>query len=121
MGTLNYAEWTIEFDDRLLTHLQIVIVNRFRRGDSFLMSWIHAKSVGSGRSSIWLSPSIPAYFTFNGSRVPSIDQEWLQRLESSARSSAGLIVTDEHDSPVRVETLRAPHHPPSITRPAPGR
>lgn len=101
MGTLNYGSWAVEFDDRLLTHLQIVIVNRLRRGESVLMSWLDALAAGDGRNSIWLTNSTPIYFKFNGSRVPAIDRERIARLEESAASTTGLLVTDGARTPVR--------------------
>lgn len=94
MGTLTYAGIVVEFDDRLLTHLQIVIMQKFRRGQSFAMSWIDDPQVGDGRSSLWLTPTSPAYFKFLGSRVPAVDQQWIDRLNQSADSTRGLIVTD---------------------------
>lgn len=40
MGKLVYdSTFTAEFDDRLLTHLQIVIGMKLRRGESFMFSW----------------------------------------------------------------------------------
>jgi hypothetical protein len=95
MGTLTYGTAVIEFDDRLLAHLQIVIVNKLRRRESFAMSWRDLLDAGGGRSAIWLDASIPLYFKFEGSRVPAINREWVERLSDSAASSTGLIVTDE--------------------------
>lgn len=95
MGSLTYDGTVIEFDDRLLAHLQIVIINKLRRHESFAMSWRDSAAVGDGRSAIWLDPSIPLYFKFDGSRVPSIDREWIERLADSAASSTGLLVIDE--------------------------
>ncbi|WP_297345228.1 hypothetical protein [Amnibacterium sp.] len=40
MGTLTYDGTVIEFDDRTLTHLEIVIVQRFRTGNGVLLSWV---------------------------------------------------------------------------------
>ncbi|MEN0085158.1 MAG: ATP-dependent DNA ligase [Leifsonia sp.] len=100
MGKLLYGSMTVEFDDRVLSHLQIVIVNKLRRNESFAMSWRDSSAVGDGRSAIWIDPSIPLYFKFDGSRVPEIDREWLARLSASADSSLGLIVTDEEGGPV---------------------
>ena len=59
------------------------------------MSWLDALSVGDGRSSIWMAPTVPAYFKFSGSRVPQISQEWLDLLGRSANSSSGLVVLTE--------------------------
>ena len=89
MGTLVHGTISVDFEDRLLAHLQIVIVQRFRRNESMVMSWLDAASVGDGRSSLWLTPTLPVYFKFAGSRVPTIDQEWLDRLTESAASSRG--------------------------------
>lgn len=93
MGAMLYAGVTLEFDDRLLTHLQIVIMQKFRRGEAFSMSWANDVSMGSGRGSLWLTPTMPVVFTFHGSRVPSVDQLWIDRLNESALSPRGLIVT----------------------------
>jgi hypothetical protein len=95
MGSITYGGNTIGFEDRLLEHLYIVIVQKLRRGESFTMSWKDALAVGDGRSAIWLTPDMPIYFKFDGSRVPTISQPWLTQLSESASSSRGLIVTDE--------------------------
>jgi len=93
MGTMAHGNIAVDFEDRLLSHLQIVIVQRFRRNESLVVSWMDALSVGDGRSSIWMTPTLPVYFKFAGSKVPAIDPAWLHRLSASAESSTGLIVT----------------------------
>ena len=98
----------MDFEDRLLSHLQIVIVQRFRRNESLVMSWLDAVSVGDGRSSLWLTPTLPVYFKFAGSRVPSIDQDWLDRLSESAASSRGLILTTPNGELAQGDRLRSP-------------
>ncbi len=95
MGSMTYDGTVVSFDDRTLTHLQIIIVNKFKKQESFLMSWKDDRAVGDGRASAWLSPSIPLYFKFLGGRVPDINEEWLHTLGQSAESSTGLIVTAE--------------------------
>ncbi|WP_207454498.1 DUF7882 family protein [Herbiconiux sp. SYSU D00978] len=101
MGTLSYDGATVEFDDRLLAHLQIVIVNKFRRNESFAISWLNSLADGDGRSSIWLTPTTPAFFRFAGSRAIAIDQKWVQVLSESANSSTGLIVVDAEQKLMR--------------------
>lgn len=96
MGTISYDGWAIEFDDRLLAHLHLVIVRLFRSQESFAMSWLDALHDGDGRSSIWLHPDGDIHFRFAGSRTPQIDPAWVQRLTDSARGSQGLIVTGEN-------------------------
>lgn len=95
MGTLQYDGVLVEFEDRMLAHLQIVIVQKIRRGESFLMSWRDATETGSGHSAIWIHPSQSLYFKFSGSRNPAINQEWLEQLLLSANSSRGLLVIKE--------------------------
>lgn len=95
MGSMTYDGIVIHFEDRLLAHLQIVIVNKLRRQESFAMSWRDATDVGDGRSAIWLDPSIPLYFKFEGSRAPSINKGWVDRLAESASGPQGLVVTGE--------------------------
>lgn len=95
MGSLQYDGVIIQFEDRLLAHLQIVIVQKLRRGESFLMSWKDSNEVGDGRSAIWLHPVQPLYFKFFGSRAATINPQWLESLTDSANSSRGLVVTEE--------------------------
>ena len=96
MGYFTYDGTQVQFDDRVLAHLQIVIVQKFLKQEAFLVSWKDSLSVGDGRGSAWLSPAIPIYFKFLGSKVPSINREWLLALGKSADSSTGLIVTNEN-------------------------
>jgi len=100
MGSLTYDRVVVEFEDRMLAHLQLVIVQKLRRGESFLLSWRDAAVVGDGRSSAWLHPAIPLYFKFAGGHAPSINQNWLAQLTRSANSSQGLVVTAEESAAV---------------------
>jgi hypothetical protein len=95
VGTLQYDGVLVEFEDRLLAHLQIVIVQKIRRGESFLMSWRDAAETGDGHSAIWIHPAQNLYFKFSGSKVPNINQEWLDQLTLSANSARGLLVMRE--------------------------
>lgn len=100
MGKLLYGASgvEIEFDDRTLTHVQIVIANKLRRRESFFFSWRDDNAVGDGRSSIWLDPSVPLYFKYFGARVPSINRTWIDLLTVSANSSGGLQLVQEPDA-----------------------
>jgi hypothetical protein len=124
MGSLTVDGIVVQFEDRVLTHLQIVIVQKLRKGESFLMSWRDADSVGDGRSSAWIHPSLSLYFKFSGSRVPAINRDWLASLMASANGSQGLIVTSEENyanqpPPVTAATGSRPpdpHSGPQIDR-----
>lgn len=98
MGTLTYDGLVVQIDDRVLSHVQIVVVQKLRRGESFLMSWRDSDSVGDGRSSIWLSDSIPLYFKFAGGHTPAINRDWIEQLSRSADSARGLVLMSEHDA-----------------------
>ena len=85
----------IGFDDRVLTHLQIVIGAKLRRHESFFLSWKDDPAVGSGRSSIWIAPSIPLFFTFSRNAHPTINREWLDELSISSNTTQGLFLSNE--------------------------
>lgn len=100
MGYLLYDPLRIEFDDRVLSHLEVVIVSKLRRRENFAMSWRESQENGDGRSTIWLDSSQHLFFRFDGSRSPAIDRDWIERLTVSAASSSGLIVVDEDGQPI---------------------
>ncbi|HET8926580.1 MAG TPA: hypothetical protein VFN24_01970 [Microbacterium sp.] len=81
----------IEIPENLLAHIKVVITAKLRRGESFLMSWRNED--GSGRSSIWMQPSIPMRFVFESAEPVELDREILVRLAESAHSNGGLFFT----------------------------
>ena len=86
---------SIEIEDRTLAHVKIVILAKLRRNESFAFSFEHDVSEGSGRSTIWLHPSIPVQFKFLGSRQPAINRAWLDALVITANSVDGLRLIEE--------------------------
>jgi hypothetical protein len=101
MGTLLYGNsgTVVEFDDRSLMHLQIVITGKLRRQESFLFSWTDSVAQGSGRNSVWLDPSITLLYRYFGNRVPSINRAWIEAMSASANSGSGLLFTTEPPMP----------------------
>ena len=96
MGFMMYDSSTrIDFEDRVLAHVEVVVISKLRRHESFAMTWREALAAGSGRSTIWVDPSIPLRFRYDGSRPPSLSREWVDRLAESASSSSGLLIIDE--------------------------
>jgi hypothetical protein len=97
VGSLQYGGSTmaIEFDDRALTHLQIVITGKLRRRESFLFSWTDGVERGSGRTSLWMDASIPLTYRYSSKRIPSINIAWVQELTASANAGSGLIFSAE--------------------------
>jgi hypothetical protein len=97
VGTLYYgdARYPIPVDDRALAHIKVVVVNKLRRGESFTFSWVKTRGEGHGRSTVWLSPSLPLHFEFEGSKAPLLNRRWLEELSLVAGSGSGLVVVDE--------------------------
>lgn len=107
MGRLTYdSTTTIEFNDRLLAHLQLVIGTKLRRNESFFFSWADDAAIGDGRNSVWVHASMPLRFRYEGSRRPVINRSWVERLMDAANSTEGLRVLPEP-----VEDAGAPDHP----------
>ncbi|MDJ0377207.1 ATP-dependent DNA ligase [Cryobacterium sp. PH31-L1] len=107
MGSLTYDRVVVEIDDRTLAHLQLVIAQKLRRGESFLLSWQDSAAVGSGRSSIWLNPAIPLYFKYAGGQAVTLNRQWIEDLSRSANSAQGLVIVSEAGSlPVATLTAR---------------
>lgn len=97
MGILHYGATGIEveFDDRVLAHLQLAIGAKLRRGESFFLSWRDDPKVGDGRSSIWLETSVPLAFSYRSKQPQEINKTWLNALTESADGALGMRLTDE--------------------------
>jgi hypothetical protein len=100
MGKLTYdSTLVVDFDDRVLAHLQVVIGAKLRRNEAFYFSWRDDAAIGDGRSVVWLHPAIPLYYKFNGGRVPAINRAWIEDLMTAANSSGGLRLVPEPQDP----------------------
>lgn len=96
MGKLTYdSTLSVDFDDRTLAHLQLVIGAKLRRGESFFFGWKDDPAAGDGHTMIWLQPTIPIVFKFYGGRHPSINRDWVDRLMQTANSPQGLQLVSE--------------------------
>jgi hypothetical protein len=90
VGTLVYGGQEFDFDDRVLTHLQIVISTKLRRRENFFLSWTQPLERGSGRHAIWLDNGVPVHFFFTGSRPATVNRDWVESMLLSAGRTAGL-------------------------------
>ncbi|NQX30060.1 hypothetical protein HQQ81_22170 [Microbacteriaceae bacterium VKM Ac-2854] len=97
MGTLLYGAPPAAHacDDRVLAHLQIVITNKFRRGEGFLLSLESDPVAGVGRRALWLHPNIALRFQFEEVRMPAINPAWVRLLADEANSGRGLRILPE--------------------------
>jgi hypothetical protein len=99
MGYLVYGDGSeYEIDDRALAHLKIVIGSKLRRQEGFFVSWEHTPEEGSGRVSVWVSPSIPIQFRFVGSKTPELNRQWLEALADSSFGPRGLHLLSEAEA-----------------------
>ena len=96
MGYFVYDSGTeVNIDDRLLAHLQVVIIKKLRRNESFAFSWKDPGKAGDGRSTVWCHPRMSIRFKFAGGRPPAINPAWVADLTASANSGTGLHITPE--------------------------
>lgn len=98
MGTIYYGgdASAINIEDRALAHLKVVIATKLRRGESFTLSWRHPDDQPRGRSTVWLSASIPLRFVFDDPEPAVLSREWMDQLARSANSSGGIMLVPEH-------------------------
>lgn len=101
MGKFIYGTPSIavEFDDRVLAHLKVVILSKVRRGESFTFTWEYTVAAGSGHSSIWIHPAIPLQFDFFGNREPRLNRAWVEEMVKLSNSPSGLRVIPEPADP----------------------
>ena len=96
MGKLIYGPtMTVEFDDRVLAHLQIVIGAKLRRGESCYFSWRDEARSGGGRTTLWLHPAMQLGYKYYGGHPPNINHAWVDLLMLSANTAAGLRLVPE--------------------------
>ena len=95
MGSLVYgtADGIIEFDDRVLAHLQLVICAKLRRSESLTFTFLDRLS--GGRRTIFLSNAIPLQFHYSSETAPAMNREWLEELSMLANSASGLRIVEE--------------------------
>jgi hypothetical protein len=98
VGTLSYDGENFELDDRVLTHLQIAISTKLRRGENFFLSWQVPVERGSGRHAIWIDNGVPIHFYYSGSRAISINRDWIESMIVSAGRASGLVLIDEAEA-----------------------
>ena len=108
MGTLHYgqSENGIEIPDRTLAHLQIVMVAKLRRHESFLFT-VNIDGGSTITSSLWLNEAVNMSFTYSGQEHYSINRQWLEELSISANSASGLHIVPEPEERVSPPPTRA--------------
>lgn len=97
MGHIRYGSHAdrIEMDDRALSHVKVVMLAKLRRNEAFAFSWDTGASGGSGRDTIWIHPRVDLWFSFVGSRRPTLNRTWIDALMLTANSVDGLRLVEE--------------------------
>jgi len=93
MGSLHYGSPPASFqlDDRTLAHVELVVLAKLRRNESFALTIDEAKG---GRSTIWINASSTLRFEF-AAQGADINREWLEELIDSANTTAGMKIVPE--------------------------
>ena len=105
----------VDFEDRLLAHLQLVIGAKMRRGESFHFTWKDDATIGDGRITVWVHPRCSIVYKFYGSRKPRINRAWVDALLYTANSPTGLYAVPE---PAEYETGAGGPSIPGVTHEA---
>lgn len=97
MGKLVYDNPAnaFEVDDRTLAHVRIVIMNKLRRSEPFMLEL--TMTDGSGRRSLWIHPAVPLQFRMLSPRRVPINRLWIDTLMEAASGPNGLFLTPEPD------------------------
>ena len=97
MGSMFYGapQRELVMDDVLLAHMQVLIIAKLRRNESFLLSWTEGRHAGSGRRGLWMHREMDLYFEFAGNGQPTIDQNKLENYSISASSNQGVDLKDQ--------------------------
>jgi hypothetical protein len=95
MGHLHYGSppASFELDDRTLAHVEIVVLAKLRRNESFALTIDGAKGA---RESIWINSSSTLRFEF-GESTNDISKAWLDELIDSANTTTGMKILPEPD------------------------
>lgn len=96
VGRLTYDGGVrVELDDRVLSHVQVVIGTKLRRNEPFFFTWQGDVSTGGGRTAVWLHSGAGLVFWYYGGRPPRLNRTWLEALMRTANSPAGLQIVPE--------------------------
>ena len=92
MGFLVYDQTRgIAVEDRVLAHLQIVIIDKLRRREHFGLNL----RIENHLVTMWVTCSTPLQFVYEGNRRPPINYEWLELLAGEASLTGTLVLLPE--------------------------
>jgi hypothetical protein len=92
MGSLLTPNGHFDIDDRVLAHVQIVILDKLRRGEPLLITVQHSSSELERSTGVWIGPSVPLVFIIADLNGLVRDRELLARLVQQSHSLDGIVV-----------------------------
>ncbi|KTS13307.1 von Willebrand factor A [Microbacterium testaceum] len=118
MAKLYYGSDTapVTLPDRLLGYIKVITATKLRRGESFTLTWSGADDE-TGRSTIWLQPSIPLRFVFDSPEPEQLSGDYLRALADQSNSATGLNV-DVRTWEAAEEAARTPARTSASASPA---
>jgi hypothetical protein len=99
MGTLFYGtdNYGMELDDRALAHLKVALLTLLRAQQSVALTIARPVSQGSGRDTMWITPTTDLRFHFSGNRPPRINETWVRAIISTANTPSGMRLPAENE------------------------
>jgi hypothetical protein len=96
VGILKYGPsgGQLDIEDRVLAHLQTVIVAKLRLGESFAFTW-QMDGGADHEHVIWVHPALFLEFVFTESHTRSLNRAWLETLLITASGAHGLVLVQE--------------------------
>ncbi|AVL96951.1 MULTISPECIES: hypothetical protein [Microbacterium] len=85
----------VDIEDRALTHIQLVMTAKLRRGEPFGFTWKDDVSMGGGRTTVWIHAGSSLVYKYHGSRQPSVNRAWIEALAFTANAPSGLYLVPE--------------------------
>jgi hypothetical protein len=109
MGSFQYDRCqAVEIEDRVLAHLQTVILDKLRRNESFAFDVYDSKHWVT----VWVSQRTPLEFRYSGNRHPALNRDWLELLADEVGMHGVLRLVPEPE-PARAPDLRMPDRLPA--------
>ncbi|WP_104163552.1 ATP-dependent DNA ligase [Cryobacterium sp. N22] len=111
MGHLIYdSSLRIDFNDRMLAHLQVAFAVKLHSNEGFLFSWRQDRDGDGGRGAIWIHPDISILYRFTDQLKPMLNPRWVDALVQSANSTEGMSALPEPSPPAAADLHAAPHN-----------
>ncbi len=108
MGRLIYRDRaSFDIDDRILAHLRVVIMNKLRRNEGFMLQV--PVNEGVRQASLWIHASNALVLQFYGGREPTLDRELIDQMMHDASGADGLTLTAAGIAPISTHPAGARH------------